>query len=113
LAIAVAAGREIKPLAPLSQFGYGGRNKRAGYEKDSDLRTGCIGSLSWLTHKLRQGLNEDAEHPISGFLEADEAFIGGRGDPTSPGRSTENPNKSLVVGIVEKVAVKSRAIVPP
>src|SRR5215831_7728953 len=26
-----------------------------------------------------------------------ETFIGGRGDPTSPGRSTANPDKSLVV----------------
>jgi hypothetical protein len=31
------------------------------------------------------------------LLEADETFIGGRGDPTSRGRSTANPDKSLVV----------------
>jgi transposase-like protein len=37
------------------------------------------------------------------LLEADETFIGGRGDPTSPGRSTANPDKSLVVAVVEKV----------
>jgi hypothetical protein len=37
------------------------------------------------------------------LLEADETFIGGRGDPTSRGRSTANPDKSLVVAVVEKV----------
>jgi hypothetical protein len=43
-------------------------------------------------------------------LEADETSIGGRGDPTSPGRSTANPDKSLVVAAVEKVpAPKSRS----
>src|SRR5260370_23991285 len=41
--------------------------------------------------------------PRRGFLEADETFIGGRGDPTSRGRSTANPDKSLVVAAVEKV----------
>src|SRR5215510_12079314 len=40
---------------------------------------------------------------------ADETFIGGRGDPTSPGRSTANPDKRLVVAAVEKVpAPKNR-----
>src|SRR5690349_23669956 len=37
------------------------------------------------------------------ILEADETFIGGRGDPTSRGRSTANPDKSLVAAAVEKV----------
>jgi hypothetical protein len=37
------------------------------------------------------------------FLEADETFIGGRGDPTSRGRSTASPDKSMVVAAVEKV----------
>jgi hypothetical protein len=40
---------------------------------------------------------------VCGWLEADETFIGGRGDPTSRGRSTANPDKSLVVAAVEKV----------
>ena len=50
-----------------------------------------------MVHTLRHGLSEDPNHPLRGFLEADETFIGGRGDPTSPGRSTANPDKSLVV----------------
>jgi hypothetical protein len=34
---------------------------------------------------------------------AAETFIGGRGNPTSPGRSTANPDKSLVVAPTEQV----------
>ena len=45
-----------------------------------------------MVHKLRHGLSEDEAHPLSGFIEADETFIGGRGDPASPGRSTDNPD---------------------
>ena len=56
-----------------------------------------------MAHKPRHGLSEDPARPLHGFLEADETFIGGRGDPTSPGRSTKSPNKSLVVAAVEKV----------
>ena len=47
---------------------------------------------------------------LADVLEADETFIGGRGDPTSPGRSTANPDKSLLVAAVEKVpAPKNRS----
>src|ERR1700726_3114777 len=56
-----------------------------------------------MAHKLRHGLSEDPSRPLRGFLEADEPFIGARGDPTSRGRSTANPDKSLVVAAVEKV----------
>ena len=56
-----------------------------------------------MAHKLRHGLSEDPARPLRGFLEADETFIGGRGDPTSSGRSTAHPDKSLVVAAVEKV----------
>jgi transposase-like protein len=63
----------------------------------------CYPTAWTMAHKLRHGLSEDPAQPIGGFLEADETFIGGRGDPTSPGRSTDNPDKSLVVAVVEKV----------
>jgi hypothetical protein len=59
--------------------------------------------------KLRHGLGDDPSRPLHDFLEADETFIGGRGDPASPGRSTGNPDRSLVVAAVEKVpAPKNR-----
>src|SRR5712672_779132 len=56
-----------------------------------------------MAHKLRHGLSEDPTRPLRGFLEADETFIGGRGDPISSGRSTANRDKSVVVAAVEKV----------
>src|SRR5258708_12781797 len=56
-----------------------------------------------MAHKLRHGLSGEPTRPLRGFLEADETFIGGRGDPTSSGRSTANRDKSLVVAAVEKV----------
>ena len=81
-----------------------GCHKRGVSAKFLQRELGVAYQTAWtMTHKLRHGLNEDPACPLSGFLEADETFIGGRGDPTSPGRSTENPDKSLVVAAVEKV----------
>jgi len=60
-------------------------------------------ATAWtMAHKLRHGMSEDPENQIEGFLEADETFVGGRGAPGSPGRSTDNPDKSLVVMAIEK-----------
>src|SRR5947207_7244471 len=62
-----------------------------------------------MAHKWRDELSEDPARVLCGLLEADETFIGGRGDPTSLGRSTAYPDKSLVVAAVEKVpAPKNR-----
>jgi hypothetical protein len=55
-----------------------------------------------MAHKLRHGLSDDPAR-LRGFLEADETIIDGRGDPGSPGGSTNNPDKSLVVAAVEKL----------
>ena len=64
---------------------------------------GVAYQTAWtMAHKLRHGLSEDPSRPLHGFLETDETFIGGRGDPTSPGRSTASPDKSLVVAAVER-----------
>jgi hypothetical protein len=52
---------------------------------------------------LRHRLSEDPARPLRGLLKADEIFIGGRGDPTSRGRRTAHPAKSVVVAAVEKV----------
>lgn len=81
-----------------------GADKRGVSAKFLQRELGVSYPTAWtMTHKLRHGLSEDSERPIGGFLEADETFIGGRGNPASPGRSTENPDKSLVVAVVEKV----------
>ena len=88
-----------------------GRDKRGVSAKFLQRELGVAYQTAWtMAHKLRHGLSEDPSRPLHGFLEADETFIGGRGDPTSPGRSTANPDKSLVVAAVEKVpAPKNRS----
>jgi transposase-like protein len=81
-----------------------GNDKRGVSAKFLQRELGVGYETAWtMAHKLRHGLSEDPACPLSGFLEADETFIGGRGDPASPGRSTANPNKSLVAIAVEKV----------
>jgi transposase-like protein len=81
-----------------------GRDKRGISAKFLQRELAVAYQTAWtMAHKLRHGLSEDPTRPLRGFLEADETFIGGRGDPTSPGRSTANPDKSLVVAAVEKV----------
>src|SRR5246127_4836448 len=81
-----------------------GRDKRGVSAKFLQREIGVAYQTAWtMAHKLRHGLSEDPSRQLHGLLEADETFIGGRGDPTSPGRSTANPDKSLVVAAVEKV----------
>src|SRR5437870_2563208 len=81
-----------------------GRDKRGVSGKFLQRELVVAYQTAWtMAHKLRHGLSEDPTRPLRGFLEADEAFIGGRGDPTSSGRSTANRDKSLVVAAVEKV----------
>jgi hypothetical protein len=88
-----------------------GREKRGVSAKFLQRELGVTDhTASTMAHKQRHGLSEDPLRPLHGFPEADETFVGGRGDPTSPGHSTANPNKSLVVDAVEKVpAPKNRS----
>src|SRR5215469_14620160 len=88
-----------------------GRDKRGVSAKFLQRELGVAYQTAWtMAHKLRHGLSEDPSRPLHGFLEADETFIGGRNDPTSPGRSTANPDKSLVVAAVEKVAAPKNQV---
>ncbi len=83
-----------------------GADKRGVSAKFLQRELGVAYQTAWtIAHKLRHGLSEDGAVPLSGLIEADETFIGGRGDPASPGRSTANPDKSLVVAAIEKVPV--------
>lgn len=80
-----------------------GRDKRGVSAKFLEQELKVAYQTAWtLLHKLRHGLSEDGAQPLRGYLEADESYIGGRGDPGSPGRSLANPNKSLVMLAVEK-----------
>jgi hypothetical protein len=79
------------------------RDERGVSARFLQRELGVAYQTAWTrAHKLRHGLNEDPTRPLHGFLEADETFIGGRGDPSSRGRSTKNPDKSLVVAAVER-----------
>jgi hypothetical protein len=61
---------------------------------------------AWLmAHTPRHGLAERPEALLDGLVEVDESDEGGRGKPESRGRGMANPNKSLLVLAVEKVAV--------
>ena len=81
-----------------------GHDKRGVSAKFLQRELAGAYQTAWtIAHKLRHGLSEDPARPLRGFLEADETFIGGRSDPTSRGRSTASPDKSLVVAAVEKV----------
>jgi transposase-like protein len=80
-----------------------GRDKRGVSAKFLERELGVAYQTAWsILHKLRHGLSEDPAQPLRGYLEADESYIGGRGDPGSPGRSLANADKSLVVLAVEK-----------
>src|SRR5467141_4050460 len=69
-----------------------GRDKRGVSAKFLQRELVVAYQTAWtMAHKLRHGLSEDPTRLLRGFLEADETFIGGRGDPTSSGRSTANP----------------------
>lgn len=80
-----------------------GRDKRGVAAKFLQRELGIAYQTAWtMVHKLRHGLSEDPARALHGFLEADETFIGGRGDPISCGWR-RSPDKSLVVAAVEKV----------
>jgi transposase-like protein len=86
-----------------------GSDKRGVSAKLLQRELGVAYQTAWtIAHKLRHGLNEDDALPLKGLIEADETFIGGRGDSTSPGRSTDNPDKSLVVAAIEKIPAPKR-----
>src|SRR4051794_1619655 len=92
-----------------------GRDKRGVSAKFLQRELAVVYQTAWtMAHSCAIGLSEDPARPLRGFLEADETFIGGRGDPTSRGRSTANPDKSLVAAAVEKVPApqNKKAAVP-
>src|SRR6202049_3095237 len=68
-----------------------GRDKRGVSAKFLQRELSVAYQTAWtMAHKLRHGLSEDPARPLSGFLEADETFIGGRRGP-NPSRGTPAP----------------------
>src|SRR6516225_61488 len=73
--------------------------------RELDLRY----DTAWLiAHKLRHALSERPECALTGLLEIDESYYGGRGKPASRGRSLADPNKSLMAIAVETVPASPR-----
>ena len=73
-----------------------GRDKRGVSAKFLQRELGVAYQTAWaMAHKLRHGLSEDSSRPLHGFLEADETFIGGRGDPASPGRRRQHGDAGI------------------
>ncbi len=73
-----------------------GNNKRSVSTKSLQRKLGAAGQTAWaMTRKPYHGLSEGPSYLRSGFLKADETFVGGRSDPSSPGQGTDNPDKSL------------------
>ena len=61
-----------------------GRDKRGVSAKFLQRELGVAYQTAWtMAHKLRHSLSEDPSRPLHGLLEADEAFIGGRGKTRS------------------------------
>ena len=89
-----------------------GGDKRGVSARYLQRELGVAYQTAWtLAHELRHGLREDRARPLQGFIEADETFIGGRGSPASTGRSTANPQKSLVVVAIDKVPAPKTTMV--
>lgn len=60
-------------------------------------------ATAWtMLHKLRRALFEKQDRLLSGVVEADETYYGGRGGSGSGGRSMQNDNKCLIVMALER-----------
>jgi len=72
-----------------------GNDNRGVSAKFLQRELGLAYETAWtMAHKLRHGLSEDPACPLSGFLEADETFIGGRGDPRAPAGARQTQTKA-------------------
>ena len=63
-----------------------------------------------LLHKLRRALTDDDGSVLTGVVEVDETYYGGKGSTESRGRSLFNINKSLIVMAVERKPAKGKNV---
>jgi hypothetical protein len=62
-----------------------------------------------LLHKVRAALAEDdAQFPLVGTVEVDEAYLGGKSCRGKGGRSLKDHRRALVVGAVERLDLRGR-----
>ena len=66
-------------------------------------------ATAWtMLHKLRRALFEKQDRLLSGVVEADETYYGGKGGSDSGGRSMQNNNKCLIVMALERKPDKGK-----
>lgn len=70
--------------------------------KELQRQLGVTYKCAWrMGHEIRQHMAEvDGDDPLSGHVEIDEAYIGGKDD--TMGRPGKNSNKTAVLGMVER-----------
>ena len=56
----------------------------------------------YLCHRIRAAMAEANPKPLSGTVEADETFIGGRAKGKGRGRAAYLSNKTIVAGVIER-----------
>jgi transposase-like protein len=55
-----------------------------------------------MAHKLRHALSESSDLQLRDFVEVDETFYGGKGEPAHRGRG-KDADRSLVVAVLERI----------
>ena len=66
-------------------------------------------ATAWtMLHKLRRALFEKQDRLLSGVVEADETYYGGKGGSDSGGRSLRNDNKCLIVMALERKPARGK-----
>ena len=66
-------------------------------------------ATAWtMLHKLRRTLSDKGGFPLTGVVEVDETYYGGKGNHDSRGRSLSNKNKVLIVMAVERKLTKPK-----
>jgi len=71
--------------------------------KQLERELGVTYKTAWrMAHLIRKYLMEQTEEPLSGVVEADETYIGGRRRGTKRGRPSEGSHKTAVFGMVER-----------
>lgn len=86
--------------------------------KELERQIGCTYKTAWrMAHELRKLMAAADDHdPISGHIEIDETFVGGKprkvpGKTRKPGRPTDKP-KAVVFGMLERDGIVRAGPVP-
>jgi transposase-like protein len=80
--------------------------------KELERQIGCTYKTAWrMAHELRKLMAQSDDHePMSGHIEADETYVGGRQKGGSRGRSTKS--KTVVFALVQRDGIVRAGPVP-